>query len=198
MQLARLMRSGDLTPVYVPAVNDEVLRDLGRVWEDTLRALKAAKLRLKRSCCGTISAIRGGPLESRPPAMAQRGGVSHARAADGLSGIRPDHHRTDGTSAASGTRTPRAGENLALSAWRPGAPWPRTTSGTLLRLAPQGRRGSRPAIASHATGRQPPAAWLPRALHPQGACTHWRGAGTGTNVLYLSYPLGEMNSKRVL
>ena len=47
MQLARLMRSGDLTPVYAPAVNDEALRDLGRVWEDTLRALKAAKLRLK-------------------------------------------------------------------------------------------------------------------------------------------------------
>jgi transposase len=28
MQLARLMRSGDLTPVYVPSVEDEAIRDL--------------------------------------------------------------------------------------------------------------------------------------------------------------------------
>jgi transposase len=47
MQLARLMRSGDLTPVYVPAVDEEAIRDLSRAREDTLRDLKAAKLRLK-------------------------------------------------------------------------------------------------------------------------------------------------------
>src|SRR5262245_28855256 len=47
MQLARLMRSGDLTPVYVPAVDDEAIRDLSRAREDTLRALKVAQLRLK-------------------------------------------------------------------------------------------------------------------------------------------------------
>jgi transposase len=47
MQLARLMRSGDLTPVYVPAVDDEAIRDLSRAREDTLRDLQAAKLRLK-------------------------------------------------------------------------------------------------------------------------------------------------------
>jgi transposase len=47
MQLARLMRSGDLTPVYVPAVDDAAIRDLSRAREDTLRDLKAAKLRLK-------------------------------------------------------------------------------------------------------------------------------------------------------
>ena len=47
MQLARLMRSGDLTPVYVPAVDDEAIRDLSRAREDILRDLKAAKLRLK-------------------------------------------------------------------------------------------------------------------------------------------------------
>jgi transposase len=46
-QLARLMRSGDLTPVYGPAVDDEAIRDLSRAREDTLRDLKAAKLRLK-------------------------------------------------------------------------------------------------------------------------------------------------------
>ncbi len=46
-QLARLMRSGDLTPVSVPAIDDEAIRDLSRAREETLRDLKAAKLRLK-------------------------------------------------------------------------------------------------------------------------------------------------------
>lgn len=46
MQLARLRRSGDLTPVYVPAVDDEAIRDLRRAREETRRDLKAAKLRL--------------------------------------------------------------------------------------------------------------------------------------------------------
>jgi transposase len=47
VQLARLMRSGDLTPVYVPQVEDEAIRDLSRAREDTIRDLKAAKFRLK-------------------------------------------------------------------------------------------------------------------------------------------------------
>jgi len=46
-QLARLMRSGDLPPVYVPALDDEAIRDLSRAREDTLRDLTAATLRLK-------------------------------------------------------------------------------------------------------------------------------------------------------
>ena len=47
MQLARLLRSGDLTPVYVPAVEDEAIRDLVRARADALKDLKAAKVRLK-------------------------------------------------------------------------------------------------------------------------------------------------------
>jgi transposase len=47
VQLARLMRSGDLTPVSVPRVEDEAIRDLSRAREDALRDLKAAKCRLK-------------------------------------------------------------------------------------------------------------------------------------------------------
>jgi transposase len=46
-QLARLMCSGDLTPVDVPAVEDEAIRDLTRAREDAIRDLKAAKNRLK-------------------------------------------------------------------------------------------------------------------------------------------------------
>jgi transposase len=47
MQLARLMRSGDLTPVSVPAVDDEASRDRSRARQETLRDLKAAQLRRK-------------------------------------------------------------------------------------------------------------------------------------------------------
>ena len=47
VQLARLARSGDLTVVYVPKVEDEAIRDLTRAREDTIRDLKSAKFRLK-------------------------------------------------------------------------------------------------------------------------------------------------------
>jgi len=47
LQLARLLRSGDLTPIYVPSVEDEAIRDLTRARDDAMRNLKAAKLRLK-------------------------------------------------------------------------------------------------------------------------------------------------------
>ena len=47
IQLARLARSGDLTMVYVPKVEDEAMRDLTRAREDAISDLKDAKLRLK-------------------------------------------------------------------------------------------------------------------------------------------------------
>jgi transposase len=47
IQLARLMRSGDVTPVDVPTVEDEAIRDLARAREDASRDRKAAKTRLK-------------------------------------------------------------------------------------------------------------------------------------------------------
>jgi transposase len=47
VQLARLLRSGDLTPVYVPTVEDEAIRDLVRACEAALQDGKAAKVRLK-------------------------------------------------------------------------------------------------------------------------------------------------------
>jgi transposase len=47
VQLARLARSGDLTAVYVPKVEDEAIRDLTRAREDTLSDRKDAKFRLK-------------------------------------------------------------------------------------------------------------------------------------------------------
>jgi transposase len=47
VELARLLRSGDLTPVYVPSVEDEAIRDLCRGRDAARTTLKAAKLRLK-------------------------------------------------------------------------------------------------------------------------------------------------------
>jgi transposase len=46
VQLARLRRSGDLTPVYVPQVEDEAIRDLTRARADPIGDLKAATFRL--------------------------------------------------------------------------------------------------------------------------------------------------------
>jgi transposase len=47
LQLARLARSGDLTYVHVPGLDDEAIRDLSRAREDAIISLKAAKARLK-------------------------------------------------------------------------------------------------------------------------------------------------------
>jgi transposase len=46
LQLARLARSGDLTAVYVPTMEDEAIRDLTRAREAALSDLQDAKLRL--------------------------------------------------------------------------------------------------------------------------------------------------------
>jgi transposase len=47
VHLARLLRSGDLTPIYVPVVEDEAIRDLVRARADARKEGKAAKVRLK-------------------------------------------------------------------------------------------------------------------------------------------------------
>jgi transposase len=46
MTLARLMRSGDLSAMYVPRVEDEALRDLSRGRDDAMQDLKRSKRRL--------------------------------------------------------------------------------------------------------------------------------------------------------
>jgi transposase len=47
VEIARLLRSGDLTAVYVPTVEDEAIRDLCRARDAARLTLKDAKLRLK-------------------------------------------------------------------------------------------------------------------------------------------------------
>jgi len=46
LSLARLHRSGDLTPVYVPTEEDEAMRDLTRGREDAVKALRVARQQL--------------------------------------------------------------------------------------------------------------------------------------------------------
>lgn len=46
VQLARRLRSGDLSPSYIPRVEDEAIREVVRAREDVLKDLKAAKVRL--------------------------------------------------------------------------------------------------------------------------------------------------------
>jgi len=47
VQLARLFRAGELTPVYVPVREDEAIRDISRAREDTMLVQKSARQRLK-------------------------------------------------------------------------------------------------------------------------------------------------------
>jgi transposase len=47
VKLARGMRSGDLTSIHVPSVEDEAIRDLCRSRDDAVRDVKVAKQRLK-------------------------------------------------------------------------------------------------------------------------------------------------------
>ena len=46
LNLARLHRSGDLTAVYVPTIEDEAMRDLTRGREDSVKALRIARQEL--------------------------------------------------------------------------------------------------------------------------------------------------------
>jgi transposase len=69
VQLARLARSGDLTAVYVPQVEDEAIRDLTRAREDAISDLKDAKFRLKalllRHDSRDTGRANGGPAHLR-------------------------------------------------------------------------------------------------------------------------------------
>jgi transposase len=47
LQLARRLRSGDLTPVYLPSIEDEAIRAVVRARADVQKDLKAATGRLK-------------------------------------------------------------------------------------------------------------------------------------------------------
>ena len=66
VQLARLARSGDLTAVDVPTVEDAAMRDLTRAREDAISDSRTPSFASKPSCLDTISAPPAGPPGSRP------------------------------------------------------------------------------------------------------------------------------------
>lgn len=72
--LARLLRSGDLTAVYVPSVEDEALRDLCRARDAARLTMKNAKLRLK-----SFLLRLGHHYVGRVEALTRRSVASHAR-----------------------------------------------------------------------------------------------------------------------
>lgn len=47
LMLAQLLKTGDIDPIYVPAPEDEAIRDLSRIRERAMNDLKAAKYQLK-------------------------------------------------------------------------------------------------------------------------------------------------------
>jgi transposase len=69
MQLARLARSGDLTAVSVPKVEEEAMRDRTRAREDAISACQDAKLRLQafvlRHDIRSVGRAHGGPAHLR-------------------------------------------------------------------------------------------------------------------------------------
>jgi transposase len=69
VQLARLARSGDLTAVSVPKIEEEAIRDLTRAREDAISDLTDAKLRLTafllRHASRYVGRANGGPAHLR-------------------------------------------------------------------------------------------------------------------------------------
>jgi transposase len=89
LMLARLARW--TSPVYVPTVPDEAIRDLTRARQDALQDLNAARFRLKalllRNDIRTPDGRTGAPNIS-----VGSHGLAHARPADRLPRVRPHRH----------------------------------------------------------------------------------------------------------
>ena len=116
VQLARLVRSGALTPVYVPTVEDEAIRDLSWAREDAIGDLKAAKCRLKAFFTSARYPLhRASHLEPGPSQMALGSGLCHTGATQRFPRICARGQRTHGATSASGASTPRTGQSVALT-----------------------------------------------------------------------------------
>jgi hypothetical protein len=123
IQLARRMRSGDLTPVYVPEVEDAAIRDLRRAREDTSRDLKAAKAPspqpATRAPAGPFLRELGPPgLQPRSAAISKDDGRSYRRLAR-TSGGQPRS-----ACASVSDHSPHVGSMPTRSWWRAPGTWP--------------------------------------------------------------------------
>ena len=127
IQLARLARSGDLPPVYVPQVDDEAIRHshpgTRRGHQRSQRCQIPSESLLAPSgysLCGS------GQLGTGPPAMAGGSRAAHPGATTRLSRICPNRHGAHRAPGPPGPGTPRAGANMALTSCGrrpPGLAW---------------------------------------------------------------------------
>ena len=125
LTLARLARSGDLTPVYVPQVADEAIRDLARAREDTRAGSQRRPLPPQGAAAPPRHPLYGARQLGRgasPLAGPLR--LPHARPADRLPGVRPHRHRADRAAGALGGPAPRAGPDVAAVSPRRRLPGP--------------------------------------------------------------------------
>src|SRR5437867_12755672 len=114
VMLARLMRSGDLTSIYVPGIEDEAIRDLSRGREDAMRDLKATKYRLKAFLLRQDIRYEGRANWTAAHLRWLSEVVCPTpRAADRLPGVRARRHGAAGTGATPGDRAARAREDVA-------------------------------------------------------------------------------------
>src|SRR6059036_1993603 len=113
VEIARLLRSGDLTRVYVPSVEDEALRDLCRARDAALVMLKAAKLPEVVPASSRAPLHRTGRLERGSSPLPREGRVPHGAAADCLPGIRARGRRAGRRASPSGEGTPRRDSEVA-------------------------------------------------------------------------------------
>ena len=65
-RLAELLRAGELTPIWVPDVAHEALRNLWRAREDALHTRLRRASSSKPSCCATAGSMRARPPGTRP------------------------------------------------------------------------------------------------------------------------------------
>ena len=65
-KLARLLRAGELTAVYIPEASDEAIRDLCRARTDAVDDRRRARHRLKASSCVMAIVTRARAVGARP------------------------------------------------------------------------------------------------------------------------------------
>jgi transposase len=156
VQLARLLRSGDLSPVYIPSVEDEAIRDLVRAREDTLKDLKAAKVRLKAFLLRQDIRYEGRATPG-PSALVGRRGLHDSRPTNCLPGVRARRLRAHRAPATPRGRTPEPGPDVALGAGGRGDPGPATASRPSMMI--WAKAALRPSSAWAFNGSSPRSAW---------------------------------------
>jgi transposase len=74
LKLTKLLKSEDLTPIYVPEPADEAVRDLSRARETGIKDLKDAKYQLKALLLpNTIPCLKGFLIPAEAYIMKSRG-----------------------------------------------------------------------------------------------------------------------------